>query len=116
VPEGHPLVDGEVFGPYCSVVAVDDADEALRIVNSSTHGLVTAVHTGDLAVAHRFATRAACGIVKINAPTTGNGVTPPFGGWKASSGGAFPEGGRQALEFVTDTKTVYLTHATHGES
>jgi len=116
VPEGHPLIGGEVFGPYCSVVAVDDADEALRIVNSSTHGLVTAVHTGDLAVAHRFAARAACGIVKINAPTTGNGVAPPFGGWKASSGGAFPEGGRQALDFVTDTKTVYLTHGTHGES
>ena len=24
--------------------------------------------------------------------------------------------GRQALDFVTDTKTVYLTHGTHGES
>ncbi|WP_433288095.1 aldehyde dehydrogenase family protein [Pseudonocardia sp. CA-142604] len=116
VPGSHPLIDGEVFGPFCSVVAVDDADEALRIVNSSTHGLVTAVHTSDLAVAHRFAAEAACGIVKVNAPTTGNGVAPPFGGWKASSGGAFPEGGRQALDFVTDTKTVYLTHGTHGES
>jgi acyl-CoA reductase-like NAD-dependent aldehyde dehydrogenase len=116
VPDGHPLVAGEVFGPFCSVLVVDDADEALRIVNSSTHGLVSAVHTADLAVAHRFAARAACGIVKINAPTTGNGVAPPFGGWKASSGGAFPEGGRQALDFVTDTKTVYLTHGTHGES
>ncbi|MEK6439402.1 aldehyde dehydrogenase family protein [Pseudonocardia sp. T1-2H] len=110
VPPEHPLVAGEVFGPFCSVVLVGSSDQALDIVNSSTHGLVVAVHTADLAVAHRFAARARCGIVKINAPTTGNGVAPPFGGWKASSGGAFPEGGRQALDFFTDTKTVYLSH------
>ena len=88
-------------------------DEAVRVVNASAHGLVTAVHTRDLAVAHRFAQQVTCGIVKINDRTTGNGVAPPFGGWKASSGGAFPEGGRQALDFVTDTKTVYLNY---GES
>lgn len=110
VPDDHPLVAGEVFGPFCSVLPVADADEALTRVNASSHGLVAAIHTADLAVAHRFAARAHTGIVKVNAPTTGNGVTPPFGGWKASSGGAFPEGGRQALDFVTDTKTVYLTH------
>ncbi|GLY69865.1 aldehyde dehydrogenase [Amycolatopsis taiwanensis] len=110
VPADHALVTGEVFGPFCSVVGVHDLDEALAIVNASAHGLVTGVHTADLAVAHRFAAAARCGIVKVNAPTTGNGVAPPFGGWKASSGGAFPEGGRQALDFVTETKTVYLTH------
>jgi aldehyde dehydrogenase (NAD+) len=110
VPAGHPLVDGEVFGPYLSVVPVGSVQEALRVVNSSAHGLVTAVHTRDLGVAHRFAQQAACGIVKINDRTTGNGIAPPFGGWKASSGGAFPEGGRQALDFVTDTKTVYLNY------
>lgn len=109
VPDGHPLVVDEVFGPFCTVSPIAGIDEALAIVNASTHGLVTAVHTTDLAVAQRFAAEAQCGIVKINGPTTGNGVAPPFGGWKASSGGAFPEGGRQALDFVTDTKTVYLT-------
>ena len=110
VPAGHALVTGEVFGPYLSVVPVESVDDALQVVNSSAHGLVTAVHTRDLGVAHRFAQQAACGIVKINDRTTGNGVAPPFGGWKASSGGAFPEGGRQALDFVTDTKTVYLNY------
>ncbi|MBO0874120.1 MAG: aldehyde dehydrogenase family protein, partial [Pseudonocardia sp.] len=110
VPPGHELIDGEVFGPYLSVVPVDSAEEALGLVNSSSHGLVTAIHTGDLGTAHRFAHRVRTGIVKINDRTTGNGVAPPFGGWKASSGGAFPEGGRQALDFVTDTKTVYLNY------
>lgn len=110
VPENHPLVTAEVFGPFCSVVPVRDLGEAIEIVNTSSHGLATAVHTTDLASAHRFATAVHCGIVKVNGPTTGNGVAPPFGGWKASSAGAFPEGGRQALDFVTDTKTVYVTH------
>jgi alpha-ketoglutaric semialdehyde dehydrogenase len=110
VPPGHELIEGEVFGPYLSVLPVDSAEEALGLVNSSSHGLVTAIHTADLGTAHRFAHRVRTGLVKINDRTTGNGVAPPFGGWKASSGGAFPEGGRQALDFVTDTKTVYLSY------
>lgn len=109
VPDDHPLVADEVFGPFASIVAVRDTDDALGIINASSHGLVSAIHTTDLAEAHRFAANVRCGIVKVNGPTTGNDIAPPFGGWKASSGGAFPEGGRQALDFVTDTKTVYLT-------
>ncbi|SFN35388.1 aldehyde dehydrogenase (NAD+) [Pseudonocardia ammonioxydans] len=109
VPTGHPLVTDEVFGPFCTVLPVAGVDEALAVLDDSTHGLATAVHTTDLAVAHRFAATAPCGIVKINGPTTGNGVAPPFGGLRASSGGGFPEGGRQALDFVTDVRTVYLT-------
>ncbi|MBP2366963.1 aldehyde dehydrogenase family protein [Pseudonocardia parietis] len=109
VPADHELVTGEVFGPFCTVLPVADLEEALSVLDSSTHGLAAAVHTTDLATAYRFAAAAPCGVVKVNAPTTGNGVAPPFGGLRASSGGAFPEGGRQALEFVTDTRTVYLT-------
>jgi alpha-ketoglutaric semialdehyde dehydrogenase len=108
VPPDHPLNTREIFGPLLSVVPVDDFDEAVTVVNASAHGLVTAVHTADVRKAHRFAQLVTCGIVKVNERTTGNGVAPPFGGWKASSSGAFPEGGRGALEFVTDTKSVYL--------
>jgi aldehyde dehydrogenase (NAD+) len=111
VPPDHPLNTREIFGPLLSVVPVDDFDEAVAAVNASGHGLVTAVHTADVRTAHRFAQLVTCGIVKVNERTTGNGVAPPFGGWKASSSGAFPEGGRGALEFVTDTKTVYLGYA-----
>jgi acyl-CoA reductase-like NAD-dependent aldehyde dehydrogenase len=107
VPADHPVNSGEIFGPLLSVLPVDSVDEATAQVNASEHGLVAAIHTRDLGTAHRFARRAQCGIVKINERTTGNGVAPPFGGWKASSAGAFPEGGRTALDFVTDTKTVY---------
>lgn len=103
----HPLVANEIFGPFFSLAPIDSVDEGLAAVNADAHGLVTAVHTTSLATASRFARGARCGIVKVNRRTTGNAVAPPFGGWKGSSSGAFPEGGRQALEFFTDTKTVY---------
>lgn len=109
LPAGHPLLTAEVFGPLLSVLPVDSVAEATEIVNASEHGLVTSLHTRDLAAAHRFARAVTCGVVKVNGKTTGNGIAPPFGGWKSSSSGAFPEGGRQALDFFTDTKTVYLS-------
>ncbi|HVC24452.1 MAG TPA: aldehyde dehydrogenase family protein [Acidimicrobiales bacterium] len=107
VDEQHPLAAGEVFGPYFSIAPIGGVDEGLAAVNDDEHGLVTAIHTSSLATAGRFSRDARCGIVKVNRRTTGNGVAPPFGGWKRSSSGAFPEGGRQALDFFTDTKTVY---------
>ncbi|MCD9589318.1 aldehyde dehydrogenase [Streptomyces sp. 8ZJF_21] len=107
VPAGHPAITGEIFGPLLSVVPIDGPDHALAEINADDHRLVTAVHTRDLATAGRFVREARCGLVKVNERTTGNGVAPPFGGWGASSSGAFPEGGRTALDFLTDTKTVY---------
>lgn len=107
VAADHPLVVGEIFGPFFSLSPIDSFEEGLAAVNGDAHGLVTAIHTQSLAFASRFSSGAKCGIVKINRRTTGNGVAPPFGGWKSSSSGAFPEGGRQALEFFSDTKTVY---------
>jgi aldehyde dehydrogenase (NAD+) len=107
VPADHPLNSGEVFGPVISLVPVNGLDEAIDIVNADHHGLASAVHTRDLSAAHRFASAVHCGVVKVNQRTTGNGIAPPFGGWKASSAGAFPEGGVQALDFFTETKAVY---------
>lgn len=105
--DDHPAVTGEIFGPMLSIAPIGHVDEGIAAVNADSHGLVTAVHTTSLATATRFVREARCGVVKVNRRTTGNGVAPPFGGWKGSSSGAFPEGGRQALEFFTDTKTVY---------
>jgi aldehyde dehydrogenase (NAD+) len=110
VPADHPMNTGEIFGPLLSVVPVEDAAQAITEINADTHRLVTAIHTRDLGRAGRFLHGVRCGIVKVNERTTGNGVAPPFGGWGASSSGAFPEGGRTAIEFVTDTKTVYCNY------
>lgn len=107
VPADHDVNAREVFGPILSLLPVRDLDEALAVVNRSDYGLASAIHTRDLAAAQRFTREVRCGVVKVNQRTTGNGVAPPFGGWKASSSGAFPEGGVQALDFFTEIKTVY---------
>ncbi len=110
LPDDHDLVTQEVFGPLLAVVPVESSTEAIELLNASRHGLVSAVHTTDLGLAHRFASSVQCGVVKINQRTTGNGVAPPFGGWKASRLGTLPEGGQQAIQFFTDTKSVYLQY------
>jgi aldehyde dehydrogenase (NAD+) len=107
LPADHAVNTDEVFGPVLSLLPIGDVTEALDVVNADRYGLATAIHTRDLASAHRFAAEVRCGIVKINQRTTGNGIAPPFGGWKGSSIGAFPEGGVQALDFFTDIKAVY---------
>lgn len=107
LPDDHPAATGEVFGPFVSLAPISRFEEGIEAINADTHGLVTAIHTSNLATALQFTRATRCGIVKVNRRTTGNGVAPPFGGWKSSSSGAFPEGGRQALDFFTDTKTVY---------
>lgn len=110
VPDDHPIVTKEVFGPVLSVVPVASVADAIAAINGDDHGLVAAVHTASLQTSRRFARDVRCGIVKVNGRTTGNGVAPPFGGWGVSSSGAFPEGGRQAIDFFTETKTVYATY------
>jgi acyl-CoA reductase-like NAD-dependent aldehyde dehydrogenase len=110
VPPLHPLNTAEVFGPLLSILPATSPEQAIAAINADPHGLVNAVHTRDLGTASRFARSVRSGVIKINERTTGNGVAPPFGGWGASSSGAFPEGGRGALEFVTDTKTVYCNY------
>ena len=110
VPAQHRLLTEEMFGPVLSLVAVDSVAEAVHDINADGHGLVASIHTASLSTAGRFARDVRCGMVKINGKTTGNGVAPPFGGWGASSSGAFPEGGRQAIDFFTETKTVYSTY------
>jgi aldehyde dehydrogenase (NAD+) len=48
--------------------------------------------------------------VKVNQTSTGVGMQMPFGGRKKSSSETFKEQGRQALEFFSHEKAVYVTH------
>jgi len=108
VPAHSPLLAEEVFGPLVSVTPVDDLEEAIAIVNASRYGLAAAIATRSLPSALEFARRADVGTVKVNRTTTGNQPNVPFGGVKESSNGFYREQGREALEFFTRTKSVYL--------
>ncbi len=95
----------EVFGPVIAVIAVDDEEEALELLNGSRYGLAAAVYTRDLGAARRFAAAADVGQVAINLPTSGWDVHMPFGGFKASGSG-HKEQGLEGLGFYRRTKTI----------
>ncbi|MGD8717491.1 MAG: aldehyde dehydrogenase family protein [Candidatus Zixiibacteriota bacterium] len=97
----------EIFGPVVAVTAYDDFDEAIALANDTAYGLSATLVTNDLARAMSYVGRIEAGIVHVNSPTVGAACHVPFGGYKESSSGS-REQGREALEFFTQLKTVYL--------
>jgi aldehyde dehydrogenase (NAD+) len=97
----------EVFGPVTSLYRFETLDEALRRANAVELGLSAGIFTSSLAAAIRFADEAEAGLIHVNSQTAGADVHVPFGGIKASGFGPH-EQGRAAIEFYTETVTVYV--------
>jgi aldehyde dehydrogenase (NAD+) len=106
VPDGSYLSCQEVFGPVTSLYRFATLDEALERANAVEFGLSAAVYTRDLHTVQRFANELQAGILHVNSQTAGADVHVPFGGLKGSAWGPH-EQGRAALEFYTETVTVY---------
>jgi aldehyde dehydrogenase (NAD+) len=97
----------EIFGPVLSILPAANAEDALNIANSVQYGLSAGIFTKDLNSVLDFADRIEAGVVKINGETAGLEPQVPFGGMKASSSGD-REQGKAAIEFFTQTKTIYV--------
>jgi aldehyde dehydrogenase (NAD+) len=96
----------EVFGPVASVVRAKSYEHALEIANGTNFGLSAGIVTTSLKYARHFRKNVRAGMVMINLPTAGVDYHVPFGGSRGSSYGA-REQGFAAVEFYTQTKTVY---------
>ncbi len=99
----------EIFGPVVGIIAVADFEEAVAVANDTRFGLSASICTRDIHRAMEFADRSEAGMVHINSPTVGAEVQVPFGGMKDSSTGT-REQGTVAVDFYTETKTVYLEY------
>jgi aldehyde dehydrogenase (NAD+) len=97
----------EVFGPVASTVRVRNYEEALEIANRGQFGLSAGIVTNSLHHARHFRRAIRAGMVMVNLPTAGVDYHVPFGGSRKSSYGA-REQGFAAIEFYTQTKTVYI--------
>jgi aldehyde dehydrogenase (NAD+) len=97
----------EVFGPVASTVRVRDYEEALEIANRGQFGLSAGIVTNSLKHSRHFRRAVRAGMVMVNLPTAGVDYHVPFGGTRKSSYGA-REQGFAAVEFYTQTKTVYI--------
>jgi succinate-semialdehyde dehydrogenase/glutarate-semialdehyde dehydrogenase len=100
------IADEESFGPVAPVLTVSSDDEALRIANECSLGLVSAVFTRDVNRAFKFAEGLQTGIVMVNEFTDYWELHIPFGGASGKRSGIGRIGGRRALEEMTDLKTI----------
>ncbi len=99
------IAQEEIFGPVLAALKFRDAEEAAEIANATIYGLVSAVWTRDIGVAHRLAQRIKAGSVWINAYNCFDSSSP-FGGYKQSGFGR--EMGPHALESYTQVKSVWV--------
>jgi succinate-semialdehyde dehydrogenase/glutarate-semialdehyde dehydrogenase len=99
----------ETFGPIVPATVISDEEEAIRAVNSSPYGLLSAVFTRDLARGLRFAEAVRAGWININASSNHWESHLPFGGRAGSRSGVGRVGGRYAMETFTELKTVIVS-------
>jgi len=91
------IMQEETFGPVIPVMAVPDAEEALRLANESRYGLNASVWTRDLARGVGLAERIESGNACVNECVVSAGVPAlPFGGVKQSGIGT-RHGGAEGL-------------------
>jgi len=103
------IAQEEVFGPVLALMVADDFDDAMRLANSVRFGLSAAIISNDISRVHQFINRIEAGLITVNLPTAGVEYQLPFGGTKESSFG-MREQGPLALDFYTESRTVYLKH------
>jgi aldehyde dehydrogenase (NAD+) len=96
----------EVFGPVTSLYRFSGLEEAIGRANAVRFGLSAAIFTRDLHAVQRFTQEIGAGIIHVNSQTAGADVHVPFGGIKGSGWGPH-EQGRAAIEFYTESVTVY---------
>ena len=110
VPE---IAQEEVFGPVTVVMPFEDEADAIRIANDTRFGLAASVGTGDVARAHRVASRLLFGMVWVNDHHRLDPASP-WGGFKNSGMGR--ETGIESFDQFVFTELRAVTVNTSGET
>ena len=96
----------EVFGPVCTVTAVDSVEEAIDLANGTRYGLQAGIFTSSLDNALRAAQGLEFGGVTVNEAPTFRSDQMPYGGVKAS--GNTREGPAYAVRELTEERLVVI--------
>jgi acyl-CoA reductase-like NAD-dependent aldehyde dehydrogenase len=96
----------EVFGPVCTVTAVDSLDEAIELANGTRYGLQAGIFTASLDSALRAAQELEFGGVTVNEAPTFRSDQMPYGGVKDS--GNTREGPHYAVREMTEERLVVV--------
>ena len=108
ITEAMEIARDETFGPVAPVTLIESEDDALRIVNDSSFGLLAGVFTRELGRGLRFAESVRTGWVNINEGTNYWESHLPFGGGAGADSGVGRVGGRFSMERLTELKTVVV--------
>ena len=100
------IAQEEVFGPVLSVIEFDDAEDAIRIANSTPYGLAAGVWTSNLTTAHHMVRSIRSGVVHVNC-YGGADISLPLGGMKQSGNGY--DRSLHALDKFTNLKTAWFS-------
>jgi acyl-CoA reductase-like NAD-dependent aldehyde dehydrogenase len=96
----------EVFGPVCTVTAVDSLDEAIELANGTRYGLQAGIFTTTLTNALRAAQELEFGGVTVNEAPTFRADQMPYGGVKDS--GNTREGPHYTVRELTEERLVVV--------
>jgi acyl-CoA reductase-like NAD-dependent aldehyde dehydrogenase len=96
----------EIFGPVCTVLPVEDDDEAVAVANQSAYGLSAGILTEDIRRGFNVGRRLRTGIVHVNDQPVDDEPQAPFGGVGESGYGRF--GGRAGVDAFTDLRWITL--------
>jgi acyl-CoA reductase-like NAD-dependent aldehyde dehydrogenase len=108
VTEEIQIAREETFGPVVPITVIDSEDEAIRIVNGSPYGLLSAVFTADLRRGLRYAEAVRARWVNVNEGTNYWESHLPFGGASGSRSGVGRVGGRFSMDRLTELKTIVI--------
>ncbi|MEM7740936.1 MAG: aldehyde dehydrogenase family protein [Pseudomonadota bacterium] len=95
----------EIFGPYASLMPIDDLDQGIELANQSDFGLVSYIWTDDVPSMMKASTGIRAGTVWVNTPVARD-LRAHFGGYKQSGIGR--DGLPGSIELFTEQKTVML--------
>src|SRR5436190_1247442 len=96
----------EVFGPVCTVTAVESVDEAIALANGTRYGLQAGIFTASLDNALRASQTLEFGGVIVNEAPTFRSDQMPYGGVKDS--GNTREGPHYAVREMTEERLVVI--------
>jgi aldehyde dehydrogenase (NAD+) len=99
----------EVFGPLLGVLEARDFSDAVTLANDVRFGLSASICTSNISRALEYVEKAEAGMIMVNLPSAGVEYQIPFGGMKDSSSG-WREQGPAAVQFFTESKTVYMKY------
>lgn len=108
VHEESLLNTEETFGPVAPIIAVASDAEALRVANTGSLGLVSAVFTTSLRRAFFFGERLRTGIVNINDTSNYWELHIPFGGVAGKRSGIGRLGGKHTIMSMSDLRTMCI--------